>query len=254
MKLSDFYVYAHMRNDNGVVFYIGKGRKHRFKTKRKNFKWREIVEEAGGFTYKIIKDNLTESEALEYEHYLINNKEESWQLVNKKLKLETTLKLHSDILDSVFYDETSPSGLRWKRNTRSTKKIGDIAGNSSGEYWQVGIGTKLYLCHRIIWSLFNGEIPEGLVVDHIDSNRYNNKISNLQAVSQSDNALKAVRSAGTSTLRNIQIINNRYIKVRFTKNGKRVSKSFNANNRIFLEVLQEAILFLESKGNHDNQT
>ena len=36
-----------------------------------------------------------------------------------------------------------------------------------------------YFAHRIIWEMHNGEIPSGMVIDHIDGNRSNNKIENM---------------------------------------------------------------------------
>ena len=41
--------------------------------------------------------------------------------------------------------------------------------------------------HRLVWETFNGEIPEGMVIDHIDGNRSNNALSNLRLVTQSEN-------------------------------------------------------------------
>lgn len=41
--------------------------------------------------------------------------------------------------------------------------------------------------HRIVWELHNGPVPEGLEIDHIDGNKQNNDISNLRAVSHSEN-------------------------------------------------------------------
>lgn len=51
-------------------------------------------------------------------------------------------------------------------------------------------GTRYYLCgyyfqhngkrlHRVVWEYFNGEIPEGYHVHHLDGDRSNNDIENL---------------------------------------------------------------------------
>lgn len=34
--------------------------------------------------------------------------------------------------------------------------------------------------HVLVWKMFNGEIPKGYQVHHIDENKLNNEISNLQ--------------------------------------------------------------------------
>ena len=39
--------------------------------------------------------------------------------------------------------------------------------------------------HRLIWESYNGEVPEGMVIHHIDGNKTNNNISNLEALSKS---------------------------------------------------------------------
>ena len=49
-------------------------------------------------------------------------------------------------------------------------------------------GRKTYLCHRTIYEAFNGLIKDGFVIDHIDSDCQNNKLINLQAVTQSENS------------------------------------------------------------------
>ena len=43
---------------------------------------------------------------------------------------------------------------------------------------------------RIIYAWFKGEVPEGLVVDHIDNNPFNNRIDNLQLMTQAKNLEK----------------------------------------------------------------
>ena len=41
--------------------------------------------------------------------------------------------------------------------------------------------------HRVIWYYFNGEIPTGLQIDHIDCNRKNNRLDNLRLVTPKEN-------------------------------------------------------------------
>ena len=42
--------------------------------------------------------------------------------------------------------------------------------------------------HTILWKLFNGPIPDGMTVDHIDGNKSNNDLSNLRLLSRSENS------------------------------------------------------------------
>lgn len=47
--------------------------------------------------------------------------------------------------------------------------------------------TNLMLKHRLVWETFNGEIPDGLEIDHIDTNKENNDLSNLRLVTKKQN-------------------------------------------------------------------
>ena len=51
-----------------------------------------------------------------------------------------------------------------------------------------------HLAHTVIWMAFNGSIPEGYEVDHIDNDRKNNKLSNLQILTKSENNKKSYTS------------------------------------------------------------
>lgn len=92
--------------------------------------------------------------------------------------------------DWFYYDETSPTCLRWAVERRGGKNynvlikaVGDQAGTFNGcMYAQVGLQLKTEYVHRVIWELFNGEIPEGMQIDHKDGDRRNNRISNLRLV------------------------------------------------------------------------
>ena len=48
---------------------------------------------------------------------------------------------------------------------------------------------KKFLVHRLVYEAFNGKIPEGYTIDHIDQNKLNNKIENLRWVTKSENRL-----------------------------------------------------------------
>jgi len=65
-----------------------------------------------------------------------------------------------------YYDETSPSCLRWKVNVRSGKDFtllnkakDSVAGyakvhkDGRPHSWDVGYKSKLYIVHRIIWCI-----------------------------------------------------------------------------------------------------
>lgn len=88
--------------------------------------------------------------------------------------------------------ELHPSGLIWKTNPsrQGGKKAKSIAGsiaNKGPKYWRVKYKQKLYLCHRIRWSLLNNRIllPEEHV-DHINGNSQDNR-TELRLVTCSQN-------------------------------------------------------------------
>ena len=47
--------------------------------------------------------------------------------------------------------------------------------------------------HRFIWECFNGVIPEGKVIDHINNDRKDNRLCNLQLLTQQDNCKKSAK-------------------------------------------------------------
>lgn len=84
------------------------------------------------------------------------------------------------------YDESSPSFLRWAKSPMQRIKAGAVAGNIDCKgYWRLQLKGKDYLSHRVIYAIFNNYIPE--IIDHIDTDRKNNKITNLRKVSASQN-------------------------------------------------------------------
>lgn len=81
---NEFYTYVHIRLDTGKVFYVGKGKKDRFKsTNKRSNHWKNIVNKAG-FLPKIVFFNLSEQSAFDTERSLISiYKSIGYDLVNK---------------------------------------------------------------------------------------------------------------------------------------------------------------------------
>ena len=115
--------------------------------------------------------------------------------------------------DLFVYDETSkPTCLRWKEDRMAGKLMqifaarkGATAGSlhtdmkknyssctvpHNGTNWFVG---------RVIWIMHNGSLPADLVIDHVDGDTSNNKISNLRAVNQVLNNRNAARRKDNAT-------------------------------------------------------
>lgn len=46
---------------------------------------------------------------------------------------------------------------------------------------------KHYKVHRLVWSAFNGQIPQGYEINHIDENPSNNRLENLNLMTHKEN-------------------------------------------------------------------
>jgi hypothetical protein len=61
MSATGFYTYEHIRNDTGVVFYVGKGRGRRIDARYdRNIHWKRIVAKAGGFSTRFVVNSVDE--------------------------------------------------------------------------------------------------------------------------------------------------------------------------------------------------
>ncbi|QBQ80890.1 putative HNH endonuclease [Escherichia phage vB_EcoS_MM01] len=78
--------------------------------------------------------------------------------------------------------------LFWKVKPSRSVLVGSVAGGlHSAGYVDLRLNKKAYLCHRIIWEMHNGIIPEGMEIDHINHIRDDNRIENLRLVSRLEN-------------------------------------------------------------------
>lgn len=59
------------------------------------------------------------------------------------------------------------------------------------DYLRVGLNkdgkTMRFLVHRLVWMAFNGTIPDGMQVNHIDECKTNNKLENLNLMTPKEN-------------------------------------------------------------------
>ena len=73
--------------------------------------------------------------------------------------------------------------------------------------------------HRLVYETFIGEIPEGMVINHIDGDKLNNKLDNLECVTQRKNCQcqnkKRNNKNGFSNIHKVE-----YYRVTFLINGK----------------------------------
>jgi hypothetical protein len=84
-------------------------------------------------------------------------------------------------------DPASPSGLI-NRISRGRLKAGLPAGNKSF-YWVAAIDGKYYNVQRLVYALYHGVDPGNCMVDHINRDRFDNRVKNLRLVMHSLNAI-----------------------------------------------------------------
>lgn len=106
-----------------------------------------------------------------------------------------------------YYDETSPSCLRWRIDrytgrpaSRKLVSKNDVAGTKNLHgYWQVGLNGDTYLIHRIICEMLMETSVKGKFIDHLDRDRSNNLSSNLRIGTAKDNRQNATKQMNNTS-------------------------------------------------------
>lgn len=81
--------------------------------------------------------------------------------------------------------------------------------------------------HRIIWEMFNGTIPKGMMVDHEDGNPFNNLLSNLRLATPGQNCMNgAMRKTNKARIKGVRIHRNGKWEARIRINRRLISIGF----------------------------
>lgn len=188
---NDFYVYFHRSVSTGEIFYIGKGRGNRAYVKYgRSSRWKDFVA-LNDYFVEIHLDSLSETEAGLLEKKCIQNTKNLTNIsINSRVQ-----ELDVEFCTRYFrYSTESPSCLLWVEGSTLRKRKSLYAGykrrgrEGATQVWTVCLNNAGFSCHRIIWILKYGVIPENYVVDHIDGNSLNNCISNLRVITAAKNA------------------------------------------------------------------
>ncbi|WP_395451154.1 HNH endonuclease signature motif containing protein [Aminobacter sp. UC22_36] len=79
---------------------------------------------------------------------------------------------------------TAAAGKIW--NSRYAGTVAGVIGAKG--YRRIKFAGKTWSAHRLIWIYINGQIPDGLQVDHINGNRSDNCLDNLRLVTNAENS------------------------------------------------------------------
>ena len=86
--------------------------------------------------------------------------------------------------------------LYWSIKPSVAVSCGSEAGHiSENGYIRFRCKGRNYMAHRIIWEMINGQINEGVEIDHINHKKTDNRIENLRPVSKADNMKNQPKSS-----------------------------------------------------------
>lgn len=128
---------------------------------------------------------------------------------------------HDTLLDLLDYNKDT--GLfTWKQH-RGRVTRGSPAGSINDKgYLQIRVNGKIYLAHRLAWFYENMELlPPSKVIDHINRNPLDNRLTNLRVVTQAENLRNRVDSKTQTNITYIKFVTNSKFHVQLGNKFKR---------------------------------
>lgn len=139
----------------------------------------------------------------------------------KDLKSKVKLKdLKQKQIKELFEYCHETGALLWKERACSrfnSRFQGKHAGTLDNGRMRVSVDGKMYYSSRVVYIMFNGAIPKGKKIDHVNKNRLDDRVQNLRSVTDSQNSCNRAGSSVTG-MKGVTKFKGQFM-ARITKNG-----------------------------------
>lgn len=113
--------------------------------------------------------------------------EERWEVVNKDIpKYSISVSTYGRISYKFKHG--------YIKKVSSQEKMSERLTDETDRYPGIIIKNKPYQLHRVIWEAFIGKIPDNMIINHINHDKQDAKLSNLELTTQSGNVSYAYNS------------------------------------------------------------